>query len=114
MVWGVQVRVRLLTVVVGLTPGRDDATDAVQLGGLIGFRRLRPTARWRIARAQAYDDKGGLLTPGMEPFSPQNGVLHAPLLVPEFCSPNMPPIEAVSGPDGVELMLPGGPVGNTA
>lgn len=114
MIWGVQTRTRLMVALLAPTPGSAREVDVVQLSGLIGFRRLRPTAHWRLARAQVHDDKGATLVPkGPEPFEPSNGIAHAPLLVPEFCSPNMPAIEAVPGPEGLELLLPGGPVGST-
>lgn len=115
MIWGVQARVRLLTAVLAPTRDSDSKVDCAQIGGLIGFRRLRPTARWRLARAQAHDDAGAALNPYRpEPLEQNGDVGGTSLLVREFCSPNMPAIETVAGPDGIELILPGGPVGNLA
>lgn len=109
MIWGVQTRVRSSTVFIA--PASSDRVDFVQIGGLIGFRRLRASVRWRLFRAQVYDDKGGVLTTqGPEELEPKNNG-DVPMVLREFCSPNMPAIEIVTGPDGREFLLPGGPVG---
>lgn len=110
MIWGVHARTRLATsfLAPGATP---DTVDYVVTGGLLGFRRLRPTARWRLYRMQLQDDKGGTI-PGAP--TPVADALPGdpPMVIREFCSPNLPAIEVVSRPEGQEYILPGGPVGN--
>lgn len=112
MIWGVQARTRLGLTVIGPNPENPAALDFVQAAGLIGFRRLRPQARWRLLRLRTNDDRGGALLPGMpEPINdapdPQ-----VSWLMRDLCSPNMPALEVEQSPFGREVILPGGPVGN--
>lgn len=113
-VWGLQARTRVA--VAFAAPGREaDTFDYVIIAGLVGFRRLRSSVQWRLYRAQAHDDRGGRLKEGqgfeeIEPKKP--GEL--PMLIREFCSPNMPPLITQQSADGLEICLPGGEVGNRA
>lgn len=110
-VWGVQARTRLTTTMVA--PGKPGTHDYIMLSGLVGLRRLRPSVEWRLVRAQVYTDASALMNdgPGMDQIErKQAGDL--PLVVKEFCSPNMPALLAKPGPDGIEICLPGGQVGN--
>jgi hypothetical protein len=112
MIWGVQARARMLCSIVA--PQKDDASkhDFAQFGGLVGFRRLRPEASWLLFRYQIHDDQGKDLRKQMRPEElVDKGPQVPPLLMPQFCSPNMPALEVVDGPDGREFILPGGPVG---
>lgn len=111
-VWGVQARTRLTMMMVA--PGSADSThDYVMLTGLVGLRRLRPSVRWRLARAQTHDDKGAALRNdrGMEEIEPK-APGDTPLIVRSFCSPSMPQLECRPTADGVEICLPAGQVGN--
>lgn len=111
--WGVQARTRLQVVVLAPSRENPDTTDAVICAGFVGFRRLRPTATWRLFRYQ-YSPEGAQHAQGLprpeelEPKEPGD----LPHVVRRFCSPNMPPLEAVRVGEKVEHMLPGGPVGN--
>ncbi|MBM4108316.1 MAG: hypothetical protein FJ255_05815 [Phycisphaerae bacterium] len=112
MVWGVHARTRLASMF--LAPGDAPGTvDFVLIAGLLGFRRLRPNAKWRLFRSQLHDDKGGSLRMRPDPLdlAVRSDVPH---LLPSFCSENMPEIEVLTGADGIEYMLPGGPVGKQA
>ncbi|MBS0196653.1 MAG: hypothetical protein JSR77_07835 [Planctomycetes bacterium] len=110
MIWGVQARTRFAVTVVG--PDGEGAMGFAQVAGLIGFRRLRPTARWRLARRQVQDDSGKeMANIGLEEIEAR-GPGDTPFIVKEFCSPGVPQIEMVPGPEGLEYILPGGPVGN--
>ncbi|MFN0137112.1 MAG: hypothetical protein ACKVS9_13460 [Phycisphaerae bacterium] len=113
MVWGVHARARVSAAF--FAPGNNGpaTVDYAQIAALLGFRRLRPSARWRLYRMQMHDDKGAALAnvPGAI-GSRLDG--DPPLIFREFCSPNMPKLDANHGPEGVEYVLPGGPVGNTA
>lgn len=115
MIWGVQAKVRFSTTFIA--PSKEDPAtkiDYVQVGGVVSFRRLRPTARWRLFRVQIHDDKGGelrmVLPEEIEGNKPGDG----PLVLREFCSPNLPPFEVNDTREGREFLLPGGPVGNTS
>jgi hypothetical protein len=113
-VWGVQARTRLALMMVA--PGRLEGThDYTMLSGFVGLRRLRPSVQWRLARAQIHNDRGEALDDGqgLEEINPkQPGDM--PLIIREFCSPNMP--ELLSRPSGgeLEICLPDGQVGNRA
>jgi hypothetical protein len=113
-VWGVQARTRLSTMMVA--PGRIEGThDYIMLSGLVGLRRLRPSVQWRLARAQVHTDRGALMNdgPGMEEIETKKpGDL--PLIIREFCSPNMPALLSQPTNDGIEMCLPAGQVGNRA
>lgn len=109
MIWGVQARTRLSLVVVG--PQNADEITFVQIGGFIGFRRLRPNVRWRLMRQIVCSDTGeqqaGI---GMGEIAPK-AAGETPFILPEFSSPNLPVIDQVNTPEGLEFILTGGPVG---
>jgi hypothetical protein len=112
MVWGVYARTRLATLF--MAPGSSpDTIDFAFIAGLLGFRRLRPNARWRLFRTQMHDDAGGTLRMHPERLD-DTARTEVPNLLPSFCSENMPGIEVVTGPDGIEYVLPDGPVGKQA
>lgn len=110
MIWGVQARVRIATMLLG--PGASGKGDGILISGLAGFQRLRPTARWRLFRAQMVDDSGRpMLGAGMEEFeAKQSG--ETPMIIRKYSSPELPRIESARAPDGTDFFLPGGEVGN--
>ncbi|GJQ30138.1 MAG: hypothetical protein HBSAPP03_20220 [Phycisphaerae bacterium] len=118
--WGVQARTRLMSVILAPSKTSADYYDAVMVAGFMGFRRLRPTATWRLFRYQYSDEKQPVN--GKAPPTPPSDVPYSepldtnpgehPMLLRRFCSANMPPIEAVRVGDKVEHYLAGGPVGN--
>lgn len=116
MIWGVQARVRLMLAIIA--PGKPDTqgaptVDFVVVSAWIGFRRLRPEARWRLFRMQVLDDSGAAMpgANGQEELEPKaNG--EVPFVIREFCSPNLPEIESIRQTGGLDYMLPGGAVGN--
>jgi hypothetical protein len=87
--------------------------DMAAIGGWVDFRRLRAESRWALFRRRTYS---GGESPRAErhipidPSEPPDG----PLLMREFCSSSLPPIEAVHDESG-ELVYELGPssVGNT-
>lgn len=115
MIWGVQARTRAAIAMCAPSASAAHAFDVVQIGVLAGFRRLRPSARWRLFRLQMHDDAGGniLKLKLPEELVPKSEG-DTPLILREFCSPNMPELEMSTGPEGVEFLLPSGPVGNQA
>ncbi len=115
--WGLQARVRSTTTFIA--PGRDDPSmiDLAIVGGVVDFRRLRPGIRWPLLRPRQYHDDGSpiVLGPKEEPIDPStNGSSSdaAPMLIRQFCSPNMPEIRAVPSRLGWDYELGDGPVGN--
>lgn len=112
MVWGVHARARVSTTVFAPGTKRPHTVDFAQIASLLGFRRLRPSASWRLYRMQLHDDKGGALATVPQSIGSQRPG-DPPMMVREFCSENLPQIGSKSGPEGVEFLLPGGPVGNT-
>jgi len=111
-VWGVQARTRVASMFVA--PGKAAGThDYIMMSGFVGLRRLRPSVQWRLGRAQVHTDGGVLMNdgPGMSEIEAKKpGDL--PLIVKEFCSPNMPELLSKPTDDGLEICLPGGQVGN--
>ena len=113
-VWGVQAKTRMSLTM--LAPGASSgAVDYVMVSGLVGFRRLRPTAHWRLYRRQMHDDKGRSLSSAdhLEEIEEKKAG-DLPMMLREFCSPNMPELISGEGPEGREILLPGGQVGNRA
>jgi len=112
-IWGVQARTRVNTAFVAPSASGPDKYDAALVTGLVGFRRLRPSAEWRLLRQQVTDDKGGSLGPVIDELIPRvSGQL--PMMLYEFCSPNMPELTMVSDTGAHDILLPGGQVGNRA
>lgn len=115
MIWGVQARARYMVTVVAPQAGNLSKHDFVQGAGLVGFRRLRPEAEWRLFRQNIFDDQGKPMEQRLirEELAIK-GPEVPPLIMPEFCSPNMPALEVRDGPEGRVFTLPGGPVGKQA
>jgi len=97
-----------------LSPNADDPAwiDIAQIGGLIGFRRLRPDARWVLFQQAAYNDDG---TPMQNPAQP---IIRDPQrpdswVMREFCSTPTPELNILETPTGRQYELTGGTVGNT-
>lgn len=109
MIWGVQARTRLCTVV--MAPETATTTSVAYWGGVVDFRRLRPSARWRLFRSRISDDEGRKIENANieEIETKQPG--DPPMFIREFSSPNVPEIETCDSPEGCEFVLPGGPVG---
>lgn len=116
--WGLQARVRSTTTFIA--PGRDDPSmiDLSIVGGVVDFRRLRPGIRWPLLRPRQYHDDGSpiVLGPKEEPvdtgYVSTNGAGPSPMLIREFCSPNMPEVRAFPSRLGWDYELGDGPVGN--
>lgn len=112
-VFGVQARVRSGAHLIAPSrefPGR---LDVGILGGLVDFRRLRPTATWPLTQEQhAVDDpEGGPRR--VEPIDPDVRPGEPPF-VREFCTQPLPDVRSVPASDGTIFELREGPVGNTA
>lgn len=113
-IWGVQAKTRMSATLVAPS-AKAKCVDFVMLSGVVGFRRLRPGVQWRLYRAQFHNDRGkmaGGISAREEIDAKQPGDL--PLLLRDFCSPNMPELITNETDDGLEVRLPGGQVGNRA
>ncbi len=112
--WGMQAKVRSTTTIVA--PNRDDPTmfDFCIVGGVVDFRRLRPSTRWPLFRPRQYHDDGSPidLGPREEPVDPASASPESPMLIREFCSANTPDIRAVRSRLGWDYEMGDGPVGN--
>ncbi len=111
-IWGVQAKVRLTAGYV--VPNRDDPTklDASLVGGLVGFRRLRPNVSWPLFRFQTYNDQGSADSRRREELDLTKPDGDVPRLLRRFCSPSLPPFIARPIQSATEYVLPAGPVGN--
>ncbi len=113
--FGVQARVRVSSHFIAPSANAESMLDLVSVGGMLGFRRLRPTASWPLFRSRICNDDGSLVTAAdiNQPLDSSIAGEDVPF-VPEFCSSPLPEIRAVRQADGVQYALGEGPVGNTA
>jgi hypothetical protein len=93
-IWGVQVRTRMTAgfVVPGRTPGM---VDAALVGGLLGFRCLRPGVSWPLFRFQSYTGEGVQMERDRETITAGDGPAAMPALIRRFSSEKLPPIRTV-------------------
>ncbi len=113
--WGVRATAQIsLNVMVPSTEG-PGLVDLAQVGGLVGFRRLRRGSRWLLIRREHWRDGHSTDEPDpVEPLDP-DGVTDAGVpLIRQFCSSRLPTIEAFHDNREIRFELPPGPVGNTA
>ncbi|MHC5114954.1 MAG: hypothetical protein ACYTGP_11070 [Planctomycetota bacterium] len=114
-VWGVRAKALLALRIVA--PNADDPSmvDLAQISGLVGFRRLRPDARWLLFRRESWSDDDPHpprdVEESIDPDFPINGGV--PLLG-EFCTQPIPDIDVIDDGSEIQYELPPGPVGNTA
>ena len=111
--WGVQTRLRLGIQVVAPHLAERGALDVAAIGGLIDFRRLRPTATWPLVMTQTHNDDHSPRSVDFEPLDLANAPGEPPLLR-DFCSQPLPATRAVPLQRGMLFELCEGPIGNTA
>ncbi|MEX1025915.1 MAG: hypothetical protein WD226_12650 [Planctomycetota bacterium] len=109
-IWGVQARLRF-----GLQmdcPNEEDPSrvDIVKVGGILGFRRLRPISTWPLARVGGFGGDNTRWEPIDQVAWDECGVP----LMREFCSQRLPEIHTVPIDTGNMFELGPGPVGNAA
>jgi hypothetical protein len=113
-IWGVRARVQFLLLILRPSQTDDGLLDAVQLGGLVQFERLRPDVPWLIRRlrASATDDSRALIRMRREPLDPAGAASGGGALVPEYCSQPPPQLRQFEGSNGwlYDELAPG-PVG---
>lgn len=113
-IWGVQARLQFGLHVQRPSADDPDAIDATAVTGLLGFQRLRPTARWPLMRLQGLtrDADGRLHSTKVHPLA-ADAAPDAPPLLPAFSS--LPPsrLARVERDDAVLWELREGAVGRT-
>lgn len=110
-IWGIQARARLSTMIMAPNDGDPSMVDIANIGGLIGYRRLRPGTRWPLLRLHGYRDDGTAFDTPRLPIDPSVPPGAVPLLH-EFCSGMQPEIHAREVAGGVQFELGEGPLGN--
>ncbi len=112
-VWGVQARLHLHLRLVA--PNEEDPlrADLGTVGGLLGFRRLRPTASWPVLQDQVLSEDLEVGGSAPIPIDP-GGSADGPALVREFCTSPLPETRSVVEGEVTTHELCEGPVGNTA
>ncbi|MBX3387067.1 MAG: hypothetical protein KF768_10890 [Phycisphaeraceae bacterium] len=108
-VCGVQARTRLGASFIVPGINGPDTLDTASVAGFAGFCRLRADVSWPLFRFASY--RGDWVHPS-DVTRPELGDDQIPRLLREFCSANLPPLEAVQTPVCTELTLTGGEVGN--
>jgi len=112
-IWGVQAKTRINTAIIAPSRENPELLDAAVIGGWVDFRRLRADSRWALFRRRIYG-------PGhehhREPFFPidPDEPADGPMLLRQFCTASLPPIDAVHDDNG-DLVYELGPssIGNT-
>lgn len=112
-IWGVQARARLTAGII--VPSRNDPAmvDAALIGGLVGFRRLRPNVSWPLFRFAHLVDSAASRDQQMEEIELKKAHGDVPRLLRRFCSPDMPQIDSRKVGTATEYILPAGPIGNS-
>lgn len=111
-IWGIQSSVRLSSHVIAIN--KDDPTqlDYAQLGGLLGFQRLRPGQPWPIFQFHSYEDTGKSLRSNMLPIS-ENPNPEFPLIINEFCEGTLPDLHLTCDSTSTNYEFGDGIVGKT-
>ena len=113
--WGIQVQTHIRTAL--LYPGsRDDCVHIAHVHGYYNLRRVRPEARWVLARRYMMTEDGAAhRVPVSEPIAPEFALENGfPLLRP-FCSDPPPDIQRVAGPgNAIDDVWTKGAVGDQA
>lgn len=113
--WGVRAKAQLSLSILLPNADEPDMADLAQVGGLIGFRRLRPGARWLLFRRERWTDDDPHPERGQaQSLDPEFPVEDGVPFIGEFCTKPVPKmnVEVAEGEEQYEL--PPGPVGNTA
>ena len=112
-IWGVQARVAFTLKAISPTHGNPERADITTVGGLLGFRRLRPTASWPLLRIMTLSENVEVHHEPPVAIDPNYDGSHAPL-VREFCSTPLAETRTIVEGDNTTYEICEGPVGNTA
>ncbi|MCG3122656.1 MAG: hypothetical protein GIKADHBN_01048 [Phycisphaerales bacterium] len=111
-IWGVRARAQFLMLALRPSEKDEGMLDAVQLGGLVDFERLRPRVPWifRRLRASVTDNVQATVRMRREPLDPTGPPGSS--LVREYCSDPLPEVRQFEGTNGwLYHELAPGPVG---
>ncbi len=112
--WGVQAKVRLMTVFMSPNAEDPDRIDMAIVRGYIGFRRLRSGVRWPIFQLRGWGAKEELMTaPRWKALEADGSEPNGMPLLRSFSTVSPTDIEEVRTSDGTDYMLAPGPIGNT-
>ncbi|MEZ6244071.1 MAG: hypothetical protein R3B57_13635 [Phycisphaerales bacterium] len=114
-IWGVQARTRLALNV--LIPNADNpgSLDMATVRGYVGFRRLRPSVRWPLFQVREWStgDDQMMTRPSWTPLEgDEDGGVAGANILESFSSANLPDIRAEDTPEGTDIVLMPGPIGN--
>jgi hypothetical protein len=112
-IWGVQARLGLTLRLIAPNQEDPERADLCSVGGLVGFRRLRPTASWPVLQIQTLSENLEIRNTRQVPVD-ESIELGEPPLVREFCSTPLPQTRSLTEGDLTIHELQEGPVGNTA
>jgi hypothetical protein len=111
--YGVQARTRVKCNLLAPSPQDPSRLDMVDIGGYVGFRRLRPSVRWPIRVVRSWSDRDDpLVGPAWEPIEPDSTDPDGSNIMRSFSRGPVPDISLVESPDGRDYVLGAGPVGN--
>lgn len=112
-IWGVQARLGFALRLIAPSLEAPEFLDMVSAGGLMEFRRLRPSASWPVLQRRALGDSIDPTQAKRMPLDPSLGPNDAPVLK-SFCSEPLPELRTIREEARVTYELCEGPVGNTA
>ena len=112
-IWGVQARVAFGLKAVSPTHGDPERADLTAVGGLLAFRRLRPTASWPLLEVVTLSENVEVCQEDVVPIDPDSHGKGAPL-IHEFCSSPLAATREIVEGDTTTYEICEGPVGNTA
>jgi hypothetical protein len=112
-IWGVQARLGFTLRLVAPNEEDHERADLCSIGGLVGFRRLRPTASWPVLQMRTLSENLEIRSDRQVPVDESIQPGEAPL-VREFCSTPLPATRSLVEGDLTIHELCEGPVGNTA
>ncbi len=111
-IWGVQARLRGLTQIIA--PSLDDPTrmDNAMVGGVFGYRRLRPDVSWPIGQRVLQLADGDRDALQIEAIDGEAGEVDGIPLMRDYCSRPVPELRNHSDGEYTITELAEGPVGN--
>lgn len=110
-VWGVQAKVRFVSVMVFPSPDDPDMLDAGHVTGFVDFRRLSPRP-WPLSYEAVHDGSGEPMAFIKEPLVDEEGDEAHLQLLRDYCAPSAPEIQVVESGGFKRFELASGPVGN--
>ena len=108
--WGVQARVRLMTVFMAPNASAPDRIDMAIVRGYIGFRRLRDDVSWPIFQLRGWGEEDGAMVRRWEALEAGHG--NGLPILKQFSTVSSDDLREVRTPRGADYLLQPGPIGN--